>query len=43
MAFVHIKEVRRARLDTLREGESVEYELVENQGRMVAGNLKLAR
>ena len=41
--FVHIKEVRRAGLDTLRDGEGVEYELVENWGRMVAGNLKLAR
>ncbi len=41
--FVHIKEVRPAGLDTLRDGEGVEYELVENWGRMVAGNLKLAR
>ena len=41
--FVHIKEGRRAGLPTLRDGEGVEHELVENWGRMVAGNLKLAR
>jgi len=41
--FVHIKELRRIGLDTLREGQIVEFDLVEHRGRMVAGNLKLGR
>ncbi len=40
--FVHISAVRRAGLETLLEGQKVEYELVEGQrGRMAADNLKL--
>ncbi len=40
--FVHISTLRRAGLETLLEGQKVEYELVEGQrGRMAADNLKL--
>ncbi len=40
--FVHISAVKRAGLETLLEGQKVEYELVEGQrGRMAADNLKL--
>ncbi len=39
--FVHISTLRRAGLETLLEGQKVEYELVEGQrGRMAADNLK---
>jgi CspA family cold shock protein len=39
-AFVHISAVQRAGLPGLREGQKVEYELVEGQnGRMSAENL----
>jgi CspA family cold shock protein len=39
-AFVHISAVERAGLDTLREGQKVEYELVPGQdGRSSAENL----
>ncbi len=41
-AFVHISALKRAGLETLLEGQKVEYELVEGQrGRMAADNLKL--
>ncbi len=41
--FVHISAVQRAGLETLLEGQKVEYELVEGQrgGRMAADNLTL--
>jgi CspA family cold shock protein len=42
-AFVHITAVERAGLDTLNEGDRVEYELVRGQnGKSSAENLKLA-
>jgi cold shock protein len=41
-AFVHISAVERAGLDTLNEGDRVEYELVRGQnGKSSAENLKL--
>jgi cold shock protein len=41
-AFVHISAVERAGLDSLAEGQKVEYELVSDRrsGRMSADNLK---
>jgi cold shock protein len=40
-AFVHISAVERAGLDTLREGEKVQYDLVRgNNGKNSAENLK---
>ena len=40
--FVHISSVERAGLDTLREGQRVQYELVAGRdGRRSAENLKL--
>jgi len=41
--FVHISAVERAGLQTLNEGQTVDYELVENRGRSSAENLKVAR
>jgi cold shock protein len=41
--FVHISAVERAGLQTLNDGMSIEYEVVENRGRIVAENLKVAR
>ncbi len=42
--FVHISAVKRAGLETLLEGQKVEYELVEGRGgRMAADNLKLVQ
>ena len=42
-AFVHISAVERAGLDTLNEGDRVEYELVRGQnGKSSAENLKIA-
>ena len=41
-AFVHITAVQGAGLDTLNEGDKVEYELVEGQnGKASADNLKI--
>lgn len=41
--FVHISAVERAGLDTLNEGDRVQYELVRGQnGKSSAENLKLA-
>ncbi|MBN9051626.1 MAG: cold-shock protein [Rhizobiales bacterium] len=39
--FVHISAVERAGLSTLNEGQSVQYELVENRGKVSAENLKV--
>jgi CspA family cold shock protein len=39
--FVHISAVERAGLSTLNEGQSVQYELVENRGKTSAENLKV--
>jgi CspA family cold shock protein len=42
-AFVHISAVERAGLDTLNEGQRVQYELVRGQnGKSAAENLQLA-
>jgi cold shock protein len=41
--FVHISAVERAGLSTLNEGQTVEYEEVENRGKTSAENLKVAR
>lgn len=41
-AFIHISAVERAGLNTLREGQKVEYELVPGRnGKFSAENLKL--
>ena len=39
--FVHISAVERAGLSTLNEGQTVQYELVENRGKASAENLKV--
>jgi cold shock protein len=41
--FVHISAVERAGLSTLNEGQTVEYEIVENRGKSSAENLKVSR
>ncbi len=42
--FVHLSAVKRAGLETLLDGQKVEYELVEGRrGRMAADNLKLVQ
>lgn len=41
--FVHISAVERAGLQTLNEGQTVEYEVVEHRGKTAAENLKVAR
>ncbi|RTL52783.1 MAG: cold-shock protein [Bradyrhizobiaceae bacterium] len=40
--FVHISAVQRAGLATLNENQKIEYELVENRGKMSAENLKVS-
>lgn len=37
--FVHISAVERAGMQTLREGQRVEYEIVTERGKNAAGNL----
>ena len=39
--FVHISAVERAGLNTLNEGQVVQFELVENRGKTSAENLKV--
>jgi CspA family cold shock protein len=39
--FVHISAVERAGLSTLNEGQTVQFELVENRGKKSAENLKV--
>jgi CspA family cold shock protein len=39
--FVHVSAVERAGLRTLNEGQTIEYELVENKGRVSAESLKV--
>ncbi len=41
--FVHITAVERAGLQSLVEGQKLEYELQENRGRMAASNLKVIK
>lgn len=40
--FVHVSAVQRAGMDTLQEGQRVEYEVIEERGKQAAGNLKAA-
>jgi CspA family cold shock protein len=37
--FVHISAVERAGLDSLREGQKIKYEIVNDRGKDAAGNL----
>lgn len=39
--FVHISAITRAGLDTLREGDRVSYDVVQERGKAAAANLKL--
>ncbi|MBE6445680.1 MAG: cold-shock protein [Alphaproteobacteria bacterium] len=39
--FVHISAVQKAGLRTLNEGAKVSYELMEERGKTVAGDIKL--
>jgi CspA family cold shock protein len=39
--FVHVSAVQKAGLNTLNEGQRVEYELISERGKTSAGNLKL--
>jgi cold shock protein len=39
--FVHISAVERAGLSTLNEGQTLEYEIVQNRGKESAENLKV--
>jgi CspA family cold shock protein len=41
--FVHISAVERAGLSTLSEGQTVEFEVVDNRGKKSAENLKVGR
>lgn len=41
-AFVHITAVRTAGLQTLTEGQKVNFDLVSERGKTAAGNLSLA-
>jgi CspA family cold shock protein len=41
--FVHISAVERAGLNSLNEGQAIEYEIVENRGKSSAENLKVSR
>ena len=40
--FVHISAVQNAGMETLSEGQRVEYEVVTERGKPAAGNLKAA-
>ena len=40
--FVHISAVEQAGMQSLNEGQKVEYEIQENRGKKAAGNLKAA-
>lgn len=40
--FVHISAVEQAGMQTLNEGQKVEYEIQENRGKKAAGSLKAA-
>jgi len=41
--FVHISAVERAGLSSLSEGQTVEFEVVENRGKSAAENLRVSR
>ena len=40
--FVHVSAVQKAGMDTLQEGQRVEYEVIEERGKSAAGHLKAA-
>ena len=40
--FVHISAVERAGMQTLSEGQRIQYEIVEERGKSAAGNLSAA-
>ena len=40
--FVHISAVRNAGMETLSEGQRIEYEVITERGKLAAGNLKAA-
>ncbi len=40
--FVHVTAVQRAGMDKLSEGQRLRYELVQDRGRVAAGNLQAA-
>ncbi len=40
--FVHISAVQSAGMDSLAEGQRIEFEVVTERGRQAAGNLKAA-
>jgi len=39
--FVHISALQEAGIDTLDEGQKVSFEIVENNGKQSAGNLRV--
>jgi CspA family cold shock protein len=41
--FVHISAVERAGLSSLNEGQTIEFEVVENRGKSSAENLRVSR
>jgi CspA family cold shock protein len=41
--FVHISAVERAGLNSLNEGQAIEFEVVENRGKSSAENLRVSR
>ena len=40
--FVHVSAVEKAGMDTLREGQRVSFDVIEERGRKAAGNLQNA-
>jgi len=40
--FVHVSAVESAGMDTLTEGQRVSFDVVEERGKLAAGNLKAA-
>lgn len=40
--FVHMSALEQAGINGLKDGQRVSFDLVENRGKMAAGNLKLA-
>ncbi len=40
--FVHVSAVENAGMNTLTEGQRVSYDVVEERGKLAAGNLKAA-
>lgn len=40
--FVHVSAVEKAGMDSLREGQRVSYDVVEERGKKAAGNLQAA-